>query len=110
MAQWADEITLISLKEPTERLNENGFPNALEETSKTVFCNKINVGYAEYFSSQQVGHTVSAKVEVHKLDYDDETLAIFNNKRYSVQKTYVINDDVVELTLADLRQQSESEG
>ena len=27
MAAWADEITLISLKEGEERVNHNGFPN-----------------------------------------------------------------------------------
>ena len=111
MAIWADQITLIAQAEPEERLNANGFPNELVETSRQVFCNKKNVGYAEYFSSQQAGRTVSLKVEVHKVDYDDEAIAEFKGKRYSVPKTYEIDDDVIELTLTDLREQaSESEG
>lgn len=111
MAIWADQITLIAQTEPAERINAAGFPNELVETARAVFCNKKNVGYAEYFSSQQAGRTVSLKVEVHTVDYNDETIAEFKGKRYSIPKTYEIDDDTIELTLTDLREQaSESEG
>lgn len=106
MADWAHEITLIALKEPEERLDGDGFPNNPTEELETVFCNKKNVGYAEYFKSQQAGFTVSLKVEVHKVDYSEQMLVEFEGKRYSVLKTYEVNDDIIELTLSDLRQQA----
>ena len=108
MAEWAHEITLIALKEPAERLNKNGFPNEHTEQQTTVFCNKKNVGYAEYFKSQQAGATVNFKVEVNKVDYEGQMLAEFESKRYSILKTYEINDDTIELTLSDLREQAAS--
>lgn len=114
MAIWADEITLIAQAEPEERLNSNGFPNDLTETPITVFCNKKSVGYSEFFKSQQAGIQVDFKVDVHTADYDGQQLAEFEGKRYQILKTYGIDDDTVELTLSDLRQQShntaESEG
>lgn len=110
MAIWADEITLIALAEPAERVNSNGFPNEPEERATKVFCNKKNVGYQEFFSSQQAGRTVSLKVDVHTVDYNGEIIAEFRGKRYSIPKTYEIDDDTIELTLSDLREQAESEG
>ena len=74
-----------------------------------MFCDKKNVGYSEYFKSQQAGKTVSFKVEVHTVDYNGEMLAEFNGKKYSILKTYEIDDDTIELTLSDLREQAKSE-
>ena len=45
-------------------------------------------------------------MELHKVDYEGELLGMFEGKRYSVLKTYEINDDLIELTLSDLRQQA----
>lgn len=114
MAIWADEITLIAQTEPAERLDTNGFPNELVETEATVYCNKKSVGYQEFFKSQQAGVQVDYKVEVHTVDYNGQQLAEFEGKRYQILKTYGIDDDTIELTLSDLRQQphntAESEG
>ena len=110
MAIWADELTLIATIEPAERVNANGFPNKPEEVEATVFCNKKSVGYAEFFSSQQAGHKVSFKCDVHAVDYSGQLLAEYAGKRYSVLKTYAVDDDTIELTLSDLREQAESEG
>ena len=111
MALWADQITLIALAEPDERINAAGFPNEFAETKTEVFCNKKSVGYAEFFNSQQAGITVSFKADVHAVDYEGQQLAEYAGKRYSILKTYCIDDDTIELTLSDLRDQaSESEG
>lgn len=109
MAIWADEITLIDLKEPEERLNQNGFKNPMIETKTIVFCNEKSVGYSEYFKSQQAGITIDSKVEIHSVDYDGQKIAIYKGKRFSILKTYKIDDDIIELTLSDLRELAESE-
>ena len=104
MAAWADEITLISLKEGEERVNDNGFPNEEAEEKRVVFCNVKTTGYNEYFKSQQTGKVVEAKCEVHKADYEGEdTVENMDGKRFFVLKTYDIDDDTIELTLTDLR-------
>ena len=105
MALWADEITLITLVAPEERVNSNGFPNTATEVKNNVFCNKKPVGYVEYYRSQQLGITVEFKVDVHAVDYAGEELAEFEGKRYTILKHYEIDDEVTELTLSDLRQQ-----
>lgn len=103
MADWVDEITLISEREDEQRVNENGFPEQPEESSRTVFCNKKSVGYSEYFKSQQTGKVVESKYEVHKVDYGGEDTAEIDGKRFFILKTYDIDDDTIELTLTDLR-------
>ena len=97
MAAWADEITLISLKEGEERVNDNGFPN--------VFCNVKTTGYNEYFKSQQTGKVVEKKCDVHKADYEGEDTVELEGKRYYVLKTYEPegDEDTVELSLTDIR-------
>ena len=103
MAAWADEITLISQQPPDERINAGGFENDPQESARTVFCNKKNVGYREYFKSQQAGKAAEAKSDVHNVDYGGEDTVEMDRRRFFVLKTYDIDDDTVELTLTDLR-------
>jgi hypothetical protein len=103
MAEWVDEITLVSQTAPDERVNENGFENEPQESKRTVFCNKKSVGYSEYFKSQQTGKVVESKCEVHRADYEGEETVEMDGKRFFVLKTYDIDDDTIELTLTDLR-------
>lgn len=103
MANWVDEITLVSEEEAEKRVNENGFENEQQESTRTVFCNMKSVGYSEYFKSQQTGKVVEAKCEVHKADYEGEDTVEVNGRRFFVLKTYDIDDDTIELTLTDLR-------
>ncbi|MDO4292163.1 MAG: hypothetical protein Q4C65_02920 [Eubacteriales bacterium] len=107
MAEWVDEITLISQQPPDERVNDNGFENAAQESCRTVFCNKKSVGYSEYFKSQQTGKVVEEKYEVHKADYEGEDTVELDGRRFFVLKTYDIDDDTIELTLTDLRHKEE---
>jgi hypothetical protein len=107
MAEWVDELTLVSQKAPDERVNDNGFENEQLESKTTVFCNKKSVGYSEYFKSQQTGKVVEAKCEVHKADYGGEDTVEMDGRRFFVLKTYDIDDDTIELTLTDLRNKEE---
>lgn len=110
MAAWADELILIRQQPSDERINENGFENELLESRRTVFCNKKSVGYREYFKSQQTGKVVEAKCEVHKADYEGEDTVEMDGQRFFVLKTYDVNDDIIELTLTDLRHKKKERG
>ena len=103
MAEWVEEITLISLRPGGERVNKNGFENELQESSRIVFCNKKSAGHTEYFESQQTGKVVEAKCEVHKADYEGEDTVELNGRRFFVLRIYDVDDDIIELTLTDLR-------
>ena len=109
MAEWTDEITLIKEVEGEKRVNNNGFPELLEESNRIVFCNKKSVGYSEYFKSQQTGKVVEGKYEVHKVDYEGEDTAEIDGKRFFILKTYDLDDDTIELTLTDLRHKEKGE-
>lgn len=111
MADWTNEVTLIAIVQPEEATNENGFPNEPGEVERTVFCNKRSISQSEFYKAQQAGKQVEAKVEVHTVDYEGESLVIFEGKRYSVLKTYEPPDnDTVELTLTDLPVTEKQEG
>lgn len=103
MAAWADEITLVSLKEDEERVNDNGFPNEEAEEKRVVFCNVKSTGYNEYFKSQQTGKVVEKKCDVHRVDYAGEDTVELEGKRYYVLKVYDLDEDTVELALTDIR-------
>lgn len=103
MAKWVDEITFIREVTADERVNDNGFENKPQESSRTVFCNMKSVGYSEYLKSQQAGKVVEAKCEVHKADYEGEDTVELDGRRFFVLKTYDIDDDTIELTLTDLK-------
>lgn len=105
MAQWCDEVVLIKEETDGERVNENGFENTKKETRRIVFCNKKSVGYGEFFKAQQAGMAANIKCDVKTADYEGELLAEYGGVRYSVLKTYELNEDEIELTLSDLRQQ-----
>lgn len=97
--EWLDELTLIAETTAENRVNKNGFAVKLEESTRTVFCNKKSVGYSEYFKSQQTGKLVEAKYEVHKADYGGEDVVEVNGRRYFVLKTYDTGTDTIELTV-----------
>jgi hypothetical protein len=108
IANWVDEIILIQETEVANRVNKNGFPQKPKEKSRTVFCNKKSVGYSEYFKSQQIGKVVEGKYEVHKVDYEGENTVEIEGKRFFVLKTYEIDNDIVEITITDIKHKSES--
>lgn len=105
MADWCNDITLIQTE--TGATNENGFESEPQEVSRrTVFCNEKSIGNGEFYKAQAAGITASLKCDVHIADYGGELLAEYNGIRYSILKTYKLDDDTVELTLSDLRQQA----
>lgn len=98
---WNEEITLIAQSNSAHSIDENGFIPQQEKTKRTIFANKINVGYNEFFSASQAGQTVKYKVEVHTYEYEQERLVEYQGKEYFVLRTYEKNNgEITELTLA----------
>ncbi|WP_052152879.1 phage head closure protein [Dehalobacter sp. UNSWDHB] len=103
--RWTDLLTLVALSEPDERVNEHGFPNEQTETAKTVFANKLSVGYSEFYKAAQAGYTAELKFDVYTQEYEGQEIAEYEGKRYRVLRTYVSkNGEFTELTLVDLPQ------
>lgn len=111
MARWSNIVTLIKVSEPTEYTNESGFSKYPDEQSRSVLCNKKSVGYSEFYKASQAGYKTELKVDIHTQDYDGETIAEFENKRYKILRTYESKcGDFTELTLSDLSERGETIG
>ena len=101
--RWSDKITLF-YEDHTPATDEAGFTLPQIGDSVTVFANKKAVGYREFFLAKQAGHTEQMKFDIFAAEYNGQTLAEYEGKRYRVLRTY--NDpkkpDEIELTLSDL--------
>jgi len=109
MSGWVD-LTLIGVLPALpgeETTDENGFPLPKQEIKKEVFANKKSVGMNEFYKSEQMGYTDVFKFEVYAYEYDGETFAEYEGKRYIVVRTYAKDGDFIELTLSDLHRRAE---
>lgn len=105
MAKWADEITLIKTVPQAKNKNANGFATSPTEQSRSVFCNVLSVGQGEFYKAAQVGIAIKQQVEVHAAEYEGETLAELDGKRYEIKRTFSPdNGEFTELYLSDLKQ------
>ena len=109
--RWIDEITLIAIEEPEERVNANGFPNEPQETRTVLFGNKKSVGFSEFYKAAVAGYAAGMKVDVYTEEYGGQKLAEVDGVRYKVLRTYrdPKNTDITELTLSDLPEAQEAE-
>ena len=109
--RWIDEITLIAIEEPEERVNANGFPNEPQETRTVLFGNKKSVGFSEFYKAAVAGYAAELKVDVYTEEYGGQKLAEVDGVRYKDLRTYrdPKNTDITELTLSDLPEAQEAE-
>lgn len=69
------------------------------ETTRTVFCNVRSVSRAEFFAGGEAGLRPSYVAAVFRYDYEGEQVAELDGVRYSIYRTYVRQDELVELYL-----------
>ena len=109
--RWSDEITLITQIWPDDHkdvTDDNGFTlPPLEEKQRTVFANRKSVGFSEFFKAKMAGYSEEMKFDVFTAEYDDQTIAEYNGKRYKILRAYIdpkTSGEYTELTLSDLSQ------
>lgn len=111
MSKWCDVVTLIKTIPNETETNSGGFPIATAEQSRTVFCNKKSISYAEFYKASQSGYKVELKIELHTPDYCKEVYAEVDGKRYKVLKTYESKcGEFIELTLSNLSESGAVDG
>lgn len=71
------------------------------EEKTDVFAEIGSVGQKEFFAAAQMGFKAEMKLEVRVDDYDGQPAAIVKNKRYSIYRTYIREDQMIELYLSD---------
>jgi len=106
--RWSDELTLTfeqSTPDHADATDSDGFtlPRVGKET--TVYANKKSVGFSEFFKAKQAGYTEQLKFDIFTVEYEGQTLAEYEGKRYRILRTYIdpkTAGEFTELTLSDL--------
>lgn len=69
------------------------------EERQEVFATVESVGQKEFFAAAQTGFKAEYKITVWQSDYEGQNIVELNNQRYSVYRTYLRNDEHIELYL-----------
>lgn len=88
------KLLLIARSETRDTLNQI----RSVETCRKVFCTVKSVTRAEFVAASQKSLSPSAVVSVFFADYQGETIAELDGKRYEIYRTYR-PDDYIELYL-----------
>jgi SPP1 family predicted phage head-tail adaptor len=81
--------TIIDLIDLNESIDSDGFTDIAVEKRKSVFAKKESVRSSEYYSATQSGF-MREKVmfTVLTLEYKYQTFVEYQNKRYTIIRTY----------------------
>lgn len=91
-----DRSTVISLIELTRTQDEYGVWRE-SETSTDVFAQVLSVTQKEFYEGGRNGLNPELKFEVFYADYSDQPIIEYNDNRYSVYRTYLKKNDILEL-------------
>jgi len=69
----------------------------IDEKPYMVFCSKLSITRAEFYSSGQRGHKPEIMLIVDSDSYDEEKKLDYQNKRYNIYKTFRRIDGHTEL-------------
>lgn len=64
------------------------------ETKRRVFCSADSVSQSEFFKAGLNGLKAQRKFTLFRFDYNDEDVIEFKNKRFTVYRTYEIDDEI----------------
>ncbi len=70
-----------------------------QEVLKQVFCQVESVSMSEWFRAGRDGMKPQYKVTMFFYDYNGEQVADYNGERYAVYRTYIRNNELIELYL-----------
>ena len=90
---FKDVIKLISV---TYTLNDYG-EKIPTETSRTVFANRKSIRQSEFYQAQVTGLKPEIMFVIRLIDYDEEKLIEYNNKKYDIIRSYQKDEDFIEL-------------
>lgn len=90
------EIFLISFYTTTDEIGQQ----VKNKMKRSVFAKIKNVGQKEFFEASINKMKVSKKLQMYSFEYENETMALVDNKLYSIYRTYTVGD-MIELYLED---------
>lgn len=91
----ADVIYLI-----TETARAHGVHDTVTDSERMVYCNVQSVSRNEFYTALNVGIQPSyVFVLAYAEDYQGERLVKYHNQRFRVVRTYVTEEDSIEITV-----------
>ena len=92
-------VTLIA-----ESPDAHGVGVDAEESSRTVFCTVKSIGMQEAYQAMGIGLAPELKVILaHDFEYDGEPIAELCGVRFKILRTYITEQDGIELTLQRIK-------
>ena len=64
------------------------------ESKRRVFCSADSVSQSEFFNAGLNDLKAQRKFTLFRFDYNDEDVIEFKNKRFTVYRTYEIDDEI----------------
>lgn len=91
----ADAIKLIK-----QNRSAHGVHEAATETARTVYCEVRSASRSEYYTALNAGHQPEYVFFLAVSDdYEGERIAEYRGIRYRVIRTYLTDDDGIEITV-----------
>lgn len=91
----ADVISLIS-----ENRTGHGVHETVTETERTVYCTVESVRRTEYYTALNVGIQPEFVFKLSLAeDYQNERLIMYHGQKFRVVRTYMTEDDGIEITV-----------
>lgn len=69
----------------------------VQQTERHVFCNVSSVTQREWFEGGRIGLNPEYRMTMFSYDYAGEQLLKFNGIIYSIYRTYITDNDEIEL-------------
>ena len=92
-------VTLIA-----ESPDAHGVGVDAEESSRTVYCTVKSIGMQEAYQAMGIGLSPELKVILaHDFEYDGEPIAELCGVRFRILRTYITEQDGIELTLQRIK-------
>ena len=98
-------IKIVCVKETK---NEDTDLLVKEELINNAYCQVKKVRMSEFYAGQQSGIRPTLQFTTRTCDFfhnaeveTDVTYIIYNNRKYNVLRTYLVTDDVIEVTCID---------
>ncbi|MBR2552304.1 MAG: hypothetical protein IKF05_04860 [Erysipelotrichaceae bacterium] len=68
-----------------------------EETKQKIYCNVSSVSASEWFEGGRNGLNPELRITTFSADYSGEKIVEYNGARFTVYRTYLTRNDVIEL-------------
>lgn len=81
-------VTLVAQKSTHDDIGQE----VMSDTKRTVYCTILSITRAEWATAHQRSFSPAVCLKVFFCDYQRETIAEFEGKRYSIYRTFGIGD------------------